>query len=362
MIIAAHIRQTNGTASFLLPLISQIASEQQSIQFILFCVDPEALGELPANCKRVPIKRSLKNILLLHYWFQYTLPTLLKKFGATLFISENSVCSLRTAVVHIMVVRENFTVTSPTVTAMQVRYFKKYFPAFADKAAQLCVTSPFLTTILNSCYPHLENKTVEILHGLNNDYKPLNELEQTTILDHHTEGFNYFVCECSASSRPHMVTLVKAFSLFKKRLKSSLQLVIINKLRENPVPDFHLYKYRQEVKVVNDLTPKNEAELIAAAYAAIEISSTQTEHDWGLQCMRCRVPLVTVNSDVARKQYADAAIFTELNEIALAEKLMLLYKDESFRNAQIEMGNTLVSPYTWEHCSRLLWQRILQCS
>lgn len=361
MIIAAHIEQNKGSTSLLLKYISSIAVEQACVQFILFCEAPEATGPLPANCKTAPLKPSPKNSLLLHYWLNYTLPSLLKKYKANLFISENNTCSLRTTLPQLMLVKQYFTATASGNKVRYTRYLKKYFFSFASKAARICTTNPVLGEELGSRYPVLKDKISNIYHGLAEGYGPIDAPQQADILNDHTNGSYFFVCECNATNSTQMVTVLKAFSIFKKRLKSSLQLVLINKGNHNPIPDFHLYKHRKEVQVLTGTTQQDEAKIVAAAYAAIEISSSQMENDWGLQCMQCDIPLITIESKLARQLYYDAATYTEPDEKILADKLMLLYKDENYRSMQIGKGKSVAAPYTWQHCSQLLWQSILQC-
>ena len=48
-----------------------------------------------------------------------------------------------------------------------------------------------------------------------------------------------------------------------------MQLVILNKLDLNPIKDFHIYKYRNEVQVIPFIAEKDTATILAAAYAAI---------------------------------------------------------------------------------------------
>ncbi len=363
MIIAAHIQQTNGSPSFLLRYIANIAAEQTSVQFLLFCEVPVAIDGLPDNCKKILIKRPPGNSLLLHYWLSYTLPGLLKKYRANLFLSENNTCSLRTTVPQIMLVKQDFLAPTPGKTkTIHKRYLKKYFSTFIAKAAVVCTTHPSLVVDLGTRYPILKDKISTIFHGLSDTYRPIDAQQQVAIQEQYAQGFNFFVCECNAANRTQLVTVLKAFSIFKKRLKSSLQLVLINQLNENPIPDFHLYKYRNEVQLLPASAVHNQAGIIAAAYAGIEISDHDALNDWGLQCMACQVPLLTVESNITRELYHDAVAYTHMEEKTLADKLMLLYKDETFRSLQMDKGIKTTAPYNWSQSSRLLWQSILQCS
>ena len=57
----------------------------------------------------------------------------------------------------------------------------------------------------------------------------------------------------------------------------------------------------------------------------------------------------------------DAALYADAdNYIEIADKMMLLYKDEGIRRNLIEKGKQVVEKYTWERTADLLWQSILK--
>jgi hypothetical protein len=105
MTIAAHIESSAHTASYLAPFIIALAEQQPNQQLIIFASKQSSHGfRFPSNCKLVTIKPAIRNSLLLHYWYQYKLPRLLTDCNAAVFISENSVCSLRTTVPQLLLV------------------------------------------------------------------------------------------------------------------------------------------------------------------------------------------------------------------------------------------------------------------
>ncbi len=138
-----------------------------------------------------------------------------------------------------------------------------------------------------------------------------------------------------------------------------MQLILLNKLGENPVPDFHLYKYRQEVKLLNNMKAEEEAGLVAAAYAAIDLNSSLIQTDWALNCMQAEVPVIALEAG-GNQQFEDAAIYSPADEKVLADKLMLLYKDENHRKQLIGKGKSFAAPYNWPQSSQLFWQSIFQ--
>jgi len=361
MTIAAHIHTSANESPFLPECISRLAAQKANDHFIIFSEKKIAALAGYSNCTQILISPVIKNSLLLHYWYNFKLPALLKKYNPAVFISENSACCLRTATPQIMIIKDDFihAKKSPEKNIYS-RYLKKYFIKFAQKAAAVAVTKAYTEQQLLARYPELKNKTITILHGLDNIYNPVSENERKMIQEKYAEGNGYFVCECSTLTQSHMILVLKAFSIFKKRLKSGMQLLLINKTGENPVPDFHIYKYRNEVQILAYVSKKWEADIVAAAYAAIYLPCFSSTNNWGLQCMVLGIPLITLEHKDLTTMYEDAAMYAAADEKKIADYMMILYKDETFRNVYINKGQKLAASYNWQDSSNSLWQTILQ--
>ncbi|MBC7867437.1 MAG: hypothetical protein H7X88_07875, partial [Gloeobacteraceae cyanobacterium ES-bin-316] len=328
MIIAAHLHSSSKETPFLQECISRLAGRDVTKEFIVFSdkIIPALTNH--KNLVQLIVTPSFKSSLLLHYWYNYKLPGLLKKYKAAVFLGEYSVCSLRTTVPQIMIVKKDFLqVILPWQKKSYTRYLKKYFLSFGTKAAAVCFTKPRIASEFIRRYAVLENKISVVLPGLPGIYKPIELTEKNIIQEKYTGGNEFFVCYFSEDTVSNMVPLLKAFSLFKKRLKSSMQLVLINKLKNNPIKDFHLYKYRQEVHIINCDTEEMEVQIIASAYAGIYLTEWEPLIDWGLHCLKCTVPLIALQKKDNYRQYEDAALYTQLDEKAIGEKMMLVYKD-----------------------------------
>ena len=363
MIIAAHIEPSKQHLSFLLESISVLAKQYRENHFIIFS-DRETIASanFSDNCTLVTISPVIKNSLLLHYWYQYKLPALLTKYNAAVFISENGVCSLQTNAAQVMIIKEDFLHDKKNPLKNKYsRYLKRNFSKFAVKADAVCVTKAFIGLKLIEHYEILAKKTSTILDGIEKVYQPTNTNNKETILSKYTEGHEFFVCECSSITASNLITLLKAFSIFKKRLKSGMQLVLINKLNHNPIKDFHIYKYRQEVQIIPYESKFTEASIIAASYAGIFLPAFISAQNWGLQCMQSMVPLITTDDENYRTIYEDAVIYTSIDEKKIAEYMMLLYKDETYRNVYIKKGQEIANLYNQEESNQRLWQTILGC-
>jgi glycosyltransferase involved in cell wall biosynthesis len=55
----------------------------------------------------------------------------------------------------------------------------------------------------------------------------------------------------------------------------------------------------------------------------------------------------------------DAALYADANDHhAIAEKMMLLYKDENLCKELIQKGKQVIQYYSWDKTAELLWQSI----
>jgi hypothetical protein len=364
MTIAAHIDLLKDNTSRFWQCITRLAQQNPSDHFILFTQDNTLPKDFfSGNCTIVPVSPVIKNSLLLHYWYNLKLPWLLKKYNADIFISANSTVSLRTNVAQVMLVADDFIWQKNYPLKNEFSsYLKRYFPRFINKAAAILVTRAFLGQRFFTRYPGMEAKTQILPMALEQVYETLPEEKKIAIRKNFTEGHEYYYFECSPLTQPNMMALVKAFSIFKKRLKTGMQLVVLNKLNDNPIKDFHIYKYRNEVKLIPYTSEKDAAALLATAYAAVYLPAYITAQPSGLNALQVGVPLITFSLENSSSLYKDAAMYTGTDEKMIAENMMLLYKDEGMKNKLIHQGAAVIAPYNLEDNSDLLWQTILNCS
>jgi len=65
--------------------------------------------------------------------------------------------------------------------------------------------------------------------------------------------------------------------------------------------------------------------------------------------MQCHVPVLIENNGSFKEITSDAVLyFDSKSEMDIADKLMLIYKDETLRNRLIEKGKNLIEDYNWE--------------
>ena len=364
--IAALISSTYYRSSILYNCLLQLAKEQPGSHFLLLVNnDFYAQENLPANVEMSRVNLAPKNAITLHYWYNFKLPSLLKKYKVSCFLTEGNILSLRADIPQFLLVNDlSFLHRKPVLVQEHAGYIKRNFHKFLQKASGIFVTETFLKETLLVRYPAIKEKLSVAGHGLDEAFRPISWDQKESILETFSGGTEFFIAECSRLTQANVFSLVKAFSLFKKRQKSDMQLVLLLKelTIEECVRDFHLYKYRADVKTIAYTNDSRYAEMLGAAYASIYLPAEPVAENAGLNALKSAIPLITFNNAAAAGMYGEAALYTGPSEKEIAENMMLLYKDESLRKTLIEKGVWVSEAYNWVSSAKMIGQAISVCS
>jgi glycosyltransferase involved in cell wall biosynthesis len=115
--------------------------------------------------------------------------------------------------------------------------------------------------------------------------------------------------------------------------------------------------------LTNYVEEKELAQLVGAAYALVYPSLFEGFGVPVLEAMKSKVPVLTSAHTSMQEIAEDAALyFDPHNYTDIAEKLMLIYKDENLRSRLIEKGNAVVEKYSWQRTADLLWESIVEAT
>ena len=293
------------------------------------------------------------NIILWRIWYAYKLPAILKKYNADVFVNMDHISSLNTKVPQCLVVPDISNHNS---------YFKKNAPVFFEKATSIITFSQVAKNEICKQYPKLATeKIVVIYNGVN---ETLQEDTKEDTKEKYTQGKEYFLFVGEIDDTNNLINLLKAFSFFKKRQKSNMQLIIATSklLPDNTlVKSLKTYKYRDDVKLLADLQEEELLKIIAASYAFIYSLQQTGFYAPLLQAMQCEVPVIAGNSLLMIEICEDAVLFTDPVIFEnIADKMMLLFKDESRRGELIKKGKSLAAKYPLFESNQLFWQNIVK--
>lgn len=353
--------QPEGYEAFLFSMLGYLTEQFPQHQF-LFIFDAPYDERLKFSENVLPVVAGPKtsNSLRLQYWLNYKVPAVLKKHRAAVFVSLEGLCSLRTKLPQCLLISyAGFLQNGNTINKIPTRFYSKNTPAFLAKAKTIATLSEQLKTTITHKY-NIPAAKVTVIHPvIDSAFKPLDWEEQEIVKEKYAGGKSYFLC----SANSNLVNLLKAFTLFKKRQKSSMLLLIAGHTDESFNNEFKLYKLRNEVRLLGDLANTELATITASAYAVVHTSPYDDIALPALQAMQCRVPVICANTASLPNVLGEAALYFDPNNFEdIAQKMMQVFKDEDLAKYIVRAGNELIQQYQPAETARLLMDCILKAA
>jgi len=302
--------------------------------------------------------------ILWKYWYDIKLPLILRKIKADVFVSTDGFCSLNSKVPQCLVVHDLGFLHQPAAYKKSHLWFYRFFtPKFLRKAKTLATVSEFSKTDIVDSY-HIKPEKIRVVYSAAKEiFRPLPFEEQWAIKEKHAGGKEYFLYAGAIQPRKNIINLLKAFSVFKKRQKSEMKLILVGRIAwKNTaiLQSLKTYKYRQDVILTGYLEETELVKLMSACYAFIYPSVFEGFGVPVIEAMKCQTPVLTSANSSMQEIAEDAALyFNPADYQDIADKLMLIYKDENKRAQLVEKGKHVADRYSWDRTANLLWHSIL---
>jgi len=305
--------------------------------------------------------------LLWKYWYDLKIPSVLKRHKADVFVSVDGLCSLKTAVPQCLVVHDIAFFHYPShIKRSHLFFFKKYIPKFLQKANSIATVSEFSKKDIIDRYK-TDAKKIDVVYSAAKDiFKPVSAEIAEATKKKYTGGAEYFLYIGAIHPRKNLVSLLRAFSIFKKRLKSNMKLVLAGRLAwkyDSFIQNLKKYKFKEDVIMLGYLSEDELVKITASAYALVYPSLLEGFGVPVLEAMKCHVPVLTSIGSSMEEIARDAALYADAKSFEdIADKMMLIYKDEKLRKQLIERGKLIAEEYSWQRTAELLWQSILKAA
>ena len=119
------------------------------------------------------------------------------------------------------------------------------------------------------------------------------------------------------------------------------------------------FKFRNDVVLTGYLEKKELAALAASAYALVYPSFFEGFGVPPLEALQCGVPAIVSSNSAMPEVGGDAYLYIDpQNPDDIAEKMMLMYKDEALRRRLIENGKKRLQLFSWDESAKKMWSCI----
>jgi glycosyltransferase involved in cell wall biosynthesis len=234
----------------------------------------------------------------------------------------------------------------------QQAYLAWHTPACIRKAAKVITVSEHARADIIRHYPFAEGK-VEVVHNAADpSFQPLDWTERQRAMDRYADGCAYFVVVGSIHPRKNLINLLKGYSIFKKRQRSNMKLVITGRLAWQH-GDFEemlsRYAYRSEVRLTGYLPSEEMPAVVGGAYALVYPSLWEGFGIPVVEAMQAGVPVLCSGNASMPEVAGEAGLFFDpLQPEDIAAQLSRVYKDEPGRSVMIRRGLERASAFRWE--------------
>lgn len=355
-----------GIGYFVREVCLRIAAHHPEHRFYFLFDRPVDPGlALPANVTPLVIGPQARHPVLWKIWFDWRLPQVLKKVKADVFFSPESFASLRSRVPQCIILHDlGFLHFPAAYKYSHFLFYRHYFPRFIKKARRMAAVSAFTRADAAEHYGIDAGKIDLVYSAAKRVFKPVAGTARTAIQDQYSEGKEYFIYAGAIQPRKNLVNLLKAFSLFKKRQRTNMKLVLAGRMawkNDAFIQLLKTYKYRADVVLTGYLPEEELARLVAAAYAMVYPSVLEGFGVPVLEALQSGVPALTTQGTAMQEIAGEAALYFDASEPAdIAEKMMRIYKDEPLRNALVAKGLLRAKEFGWDRTAELVWSSIMK--
>jgi glycosyltransferase involved in cell wall biosynthesis len=279
------------------------------------------------------------------------------------FVSPDGFCSLRTRVPQCLVVHDLTFLHYPEfLLNAHLRYYKKYTARFLAKANVIATVSAFSKQDICKQYKTDADKIHVVYSATNPVFKPLEYTERENVKQQYAEGCEYFIFTGTIHPRKNLINLLRAFSIFKKKQSSNMKLVISGRMAWKTQEFTKLlstFKFRNDVKLTGYVSKEELSRLVASAYAMVYPSFFEGFGVPPLEALQCHVPAIVSRSSALPEIGDDAYLYVDPESVEdIAQKMMLLYKDETLRNKLIVNGQQRLQLFSWDETAKKIWDCI----
>jgi glycosyltransferase involved in cell wall biosynthesis len=305
------------------------------------------------NVETVTLGPPARHPLLWRCWYDWRVPARLRSFGADVFFSPDGICSLRTSVPQVVAIHDlSFLHFPGHMPRAQRAYYMEKTPEFIRKAARVITVSAFSRDDIHRHYPFSQGK-VEVVHNATGGlFRPMSWEDRQQWKESHTGGREFFVTVGSIHPRKNLVNLLKAFSLFKRRHRTNMMLLIAGRLawqHEDFQKALSAFRFRDDVRLTGYLSAAELASTVGSAYALVYPSLWEGFGIPVLEAMRSGVPVLCSGNSAMPEVAGEAGLFFDpLQPEDIAQQMSRIFRDEAERDSLVRRGLSRADAFTWE--------------
>lgn len=277
-----------------------------------------------------------------HLWEQIDLPIYLKNRGNPLLI-----CLANTAPIFYQ--NKISTIHDVAFKVYPETFSKKFLYSYLFIIPRILKTSKHILTVSNFSkkeiykYYHTDLNKISVVYNAVKD-------EFTNQNDYELNKYPYFLAVSSVNYRKNFLAVLKAFELFKDRVKGDYKLYVIGDLNSYSFNRIDLSSYKNNSDIIF-LGRVSDEELVRYYSNAISFLYPSLYEGFGiptLEAQACLCPVLCSSIEPLKEVLSDSALYANPYSVGdIASKMGMLTHPE-LRNKLIQLGKENLKRFSWD--------------
>ena len=299
-----------------------------------------------------------------YWWFEWSVPRALRRFGADVFFSPDSMCSPSAETPTAMTCHDLVPLHYPGQIPFRHRHYLLHFlPEYLRRADHILTISDYVKKDIAQTCGIAPGKITAVHNGCREGFVPLKETDKQRIREDFAGGNEFFLYAGAIHPRKNIPRLIRAFDLFKNRTGAPVKLLLAGRFawKTGEVrAALERSAYRDDIRLPGYVPDEQLPGLMASALALAYVSLNEGFGLPLLEAMHTDTPVLTANTTALPEVAGDAALYVDpLSEQSVAAGLEKLWTDRAFANALVEKGRRQKERFSWDAAAEEIY-RILK--
>lgn len=312
------------------------------------------------NVTPVVVFPPARHAFLFVWWFELSIPHILKKIKADIFFSPDGYLSLRTKVPSVQVIHDlNFEHYPEHIPLMARHHYLHYFQKYARKARNIVAVSEYTKKDITDLYKVKSEKITVAYNGVSDFFTPSSPEEIEKTRKEFTGGNPYFLFVGSLHPRKNIGNLMHAFDIFRDKTKAPVKLLVAGQAywwNKEMEKIYRQHKYREDIIFTGRINNETLRRLYGSALALTYISLFE---GFGLpitEAMRCNVPVISSDTSSMPEVGGNAVLYADPKmPVSIANAMITIHYDQRLRSELVEKGKMQLEKFSWDNTAKVVW-------
>lgn len=318
-----------------------------------------------SNVTPLKIGPQARHPFLWYWWFQHSLPSIIKKVNPDILLCTDGYTTFKTNVKKVTVFHDLAFEHYPNdVGWLVLNYYKSFTPGFIQVSDRIATVSEYSKGDIVKTYGINSNKIDVVYNGASDYFKPISAEEQKSVREKFTSGNDFFCFVGALQPRKNIVNLFKAFDQFKLKSQNDIKLVIVGRKAwksDQIFKTFESMSHKEDVIFTNHLKHKDIAPIYGSSLGLVYIPYFEGFGIPIIEAQNCNCPVITSSVTSMPEVAGEGAILVnpfEINEIT--DGMIRLASDMEFKDNLVKKGIVNCNRFSWDKTAEKLWNTVEQ--